>query len=1334
MGNQPSVTAFVTHDGFPLLDNPPESTLLIGQDNTRAVGLQGGALSLGDVKKAILKTLDFTPTGTLDPATDQSVAFKTALEAAMADPRALTDEGLDIVLPPGMINLSGLSTRIYQPDNTNIRIYGLNTSLVTGAFVGGTSTYSINPRVFMETGKNCILEIDGVTNIGGGWFVESLTGVYGDAADWGAVHRRIKLTNNRGVKCHNGLFRAEHDSQIQTEQDERYAVMNVATNVVGNGSANTFVTSAAFPARTDTAASKVVVGDKWAAEASMANGRIRSIELEVVGADSGTQTVTFLPALPAGVTLMGPVSATATASTAAAGELKITVDNTTNMFKGRHVIIGGNTTEITEIDGLTVYLATAAITISGVTTITSPGSQLVRQFTPAVTYKEIIAQDNDYEVITKDDTGARFMYVGNTSFVALEKVDVLRNKFRGGVKWGLNIGSTWPQVYKFSKALTIADNQFIGFMPVQGTSGGCIQTQGFQTATRTNNKYIGIRPRLYFEFTLAADTISGKNFIQVSENLAALLPDWGFTINGTTGEKNTYSFPETDVIDGSSTTANGGAAQGASTITTAGSATFSAGQIVNIPITPSGGSLVTRPYAVTSHSGTTLTLKDPLEGAVANGATLTRRYPDVGSTQAQSRSTGAAAWRMFLPIATGLEGATNSPTYITAVEKDGATGTHKLWFEGSGHSLVSEAGTKVIVGGLDMMNTDGQELYTKDHNCIVTGDTVQDCVFGFQGTFAFKGGASGQGDAHNTTFSIRGSLKNSYYECFNRQSHSDPIERVGAYIQASNITVSGNIFRDYSTGAIQTHNLTVMDDLVLTENRIENFYFDDGVRLDCFGGGNWNVDENHLTVHPLHKIEYNKGYHSAIGFYYSNSSAGTAIQTRRASFTGLTARFGSLDTSALRNNTVQNLFHSQTYHGIFNLTQATLSTNIIEGFQVGGRLITDTYSFLMLGGANTAFNVKGRIGNIRITADTDLKQCYTEIQDVVCQRSNFNGVPNNIMMETTLSAGASAGDKTISIPVELSRNLKKGMVVYVELDSTLETRTANFGASGTNSVSLSAPGGTDFVKRGALLKTTNGALIVHDRTNVNNRNWRFHRNLSAAISSSSVTVKAVHQTWLAKDSDFTGVLHLRDPIPSTATSANVVFIGTIGAIVLDDPKVLETPKCLGYQSSHKITAASGATSVVLDLDNIWPAFRHSPWAPLPEHITIRPISGDMSVDFSAPAIVDNILQTKLTAGGTSSSTSITVEDITGFEIGDQIEFSTSDYGVHPCRITGITPGTGVTGDFEFSPPIRSGVTAANNNTVTTYGKGGSVTWTFSSLSADTVFAVEIRADEILMLI
>lgn len=370
---------------LPLDTTPSLDATIYANDTGQAAGSRDRRTTLRYARNSMLKTLDFNPTGTLDPATDQSAAFKAAVEAAMADPRALTDEGIDIVLPPGMINLSELTTPIVQPENTNVRIWAFNTKLVTGTFINGTSKYSVNPRVFMNTFAGCEIEFYGITNIGGDWFLEALTGVYTDASDWGNIHKRVKFHGCRGIKCHKGLFRAEHDAQIQTEQDERAAVMNVATNVVGNGTANTFVTSAPFPARTDTAASKVVVGDKWAAEASMANGRIKSIELEVTGANSGTSTVTYLPALPAGVTLMGAVSATATASTAAAGELKITVDNTTNMFEGRHVLIGGNSTEITKIDGLTVYLATAAITTSGVTTITSPGSQLVRQFTPAVT-------------------------------------------------------------------------------------------------------------------------------------------------------------------------------------------------------------------------------------------------------------------------------------------------------------------------------------------------------------------------------------------------------------------------------------------------------------------------------------------------------------------------------------------------------------------------------------------------------------------------------------------------------------------------------------------------------------------------------------------------------------------------------------------------------------------------------------------------------------------------------------------------------------------------------------------------------------------------------------
>lgn len=294
------------------------------------------------------KNLALNYTGTFDPLTDDSANFITQMNAACSV--VDSDNVIRVNIGSGTVNLSGLTTAYTLPAGHDFELHLYDTQVVLGTFIGGTSSHPVNGRIWFVPQRNA-QKIDiffhGSAAVHGANRIIAIdeSKIYTSAADWGQHFPRIALHNVRGHRCTGNIFFGNFDTSAGAEDAFRRIDTNtcfVTTEVTGDGTIAA-VTISPMPTRSDTGANKILKDTVVRIELKRTEeGFAREFQGTVYSTANlggGNWQLTFASPIPSGMTVLGPVATTLSGAHGTATGNKLTVASSAGIYKGRSLTV-----------------------------------------------------------------------------------------------------------------------------------------------------------------------------------------------------------------------------------------------------------------------------------------------------------------------------------------------------------------------------------------------------------------------------------------------------------------------------------------------------------------------------------------------------------------------------------------------------------------------------------------------------------------------------------------------------------------------------------------------------------------------------------------------------------------------------------------------------------------------------------------------------------------------------------------------------------------------------------------------------------------------------------
>lgn len=1008
--------------------------------------------------------IDVNYAGSFNPSTDDSANFINAVNAVAND----ADGVRRVHVGPGWLNLSGMTAGPLAPTGKDFELHFWGTQVVGGTFINGTSSHPVNARNLLRLQKGCgkvsIVCHYGACFHGFNYLIiaNNDTNIYATKADWGTRLPEVRFENIAMRRCLGGVFFANFDTIANAEALERNLGPITGSNpnrvigpdVVGDGATTFTIKINQMETRSDTGANKIQPGDVL----GMACVRnqygdlrdFRGVVSQTVDNGDGTWNIVFHNAIPAGFRVRGNEGTTLNGAHGTSTGTKLTVNSSANTFKGSvvQVTYDDATTALLWvydiIDGTHISLSDPLTKAAGNGKAVDggSGSQLQRIYEPAVTFEKafLSVAEKGIEILPTDTNPQRIFYCGNVAHtVVIKKIEIVAvtrgvSYISGGRQFTISADSTSRASELYMDYARVDGIVFRDHLSLDGTSGGIVQLLGPQEAACIDCTFEGDTRRSVNQanLTLTAAIAISQQYVEVTQDITAVVK-YGYSINATTGEPNTSSITAINVNSGTTSTVNnpGGYSLGATDIVLASAASFSVGDVIGYTSTVSGNP-TQRYNAISAKVSNTITLKEALDGSLADGATVTRLRSNKSSAAARGetntniiRLTGTSVLHPVGRV---------HPARIVAVDTTRGVGHHRIYFQDPAIGWTPAGDTVYHVDNNWFTNNGDEQLYAKGTPRF-RGLTFRNAYSTHEGIVSFKGGEPGKtaftGGQNNPAH--EGGISDTIFSTdLVRAQDPAASDQRAIFVQSWAVTIGPNVWMDEQWGDfINTHNQTPCSKLRVVQSGIRRARGGRFGSILCPGGHEFEFRECKSIFHP----QANSANHG-ISLIHASTPGPNDTGAPRADFRDIRIVDLEHDTTLMMKEdagtgTSADRIAAVSIGGDFGQIGALVCIRdvFIDGYM--GR--SNFCSFLEVRDAQ-------RIVGVRLGSQLDITGYKGTKCDLIKLESNSSGTVSTAMLSTTTTATQAAGDRQVSIADRFAYNIPAGSPIVVTLDvGTLST-------------------------------------------------------------------------------------------------------------------------------------------------------------------------------------------------------------------------------------------------------------------------------------------------------
>lgn len=1021
--------------------------------------------------------------GSRDPSTDDTPNFL-ALVAAVP-------VGLDgwrrIYLGGGWLNLSGMSLPPQVGVNSKTVVYAAETQIVLGNFAnGGLATHpqTSNARNFWRLSKGADFWFigDGKACFHGGKYLiedQDNAAVYNPATpatSWDSHVKGVHFINVAGRDMLTGVFHSNYDTSAGPEDDKRHGAAPVVADVIGDGSTTDTVLINPMPTRSDTGANILQVGDLVMLSCQRATGGMmrawRTFIRSISGPDgSGNWTIQFGSAIPAGYIVKGKLSNTLNGAHTSANGNQISVSNTAGFANSETVAVVYDDASVlnTVIYDIPIPGAPGTVILTDALTKNATGTvfkrrgyytgtdsdSIQRLYPPAVTYDhiDIGVADIGYEMLPTNFSPSRFLYSGNQKHTVIaDKVDVYgmgpNAYIRGGKQFNICFESTAGRTEFYNQYLAVRNLTFRDYMTVDASSGGCILALGVKKDIRRNIRYQGetFLSLNQADLTIVSQVIPGQNYVEVAEDTSSIIRK-GYSVSAL-GEPTPVALTVLNGTTPASTTISnvGGYPSGATTVNLASATGFAIGNTISF-VTAGG----TRYGKIQGLAGTVVTLFEPTDSAIADGAAVTRKSS--GKSAATARGETNTNIVQFVTTSNLFGDLWMHYGRLVAIDQTRGVGHHRLYFIDATIGTAPAGSAMRVVDNNFFMNNGGEMDYAKAERD-VDGVNFENIPTHFQADYLCKGGEEGKWVqlAGNT-----GEDSQQTNVWFTRPK----VRAVDVQPSSTNVWIQGygqtfdKFFSDESSCSLfSVHNLTTCSKLRIINSasrRAKHALF---CSLIQPSGYSYKIKNCELVLNPNPDVVVN-------GILIRhNSGVNTDSQ-------GLDGDFQDIEIDGFNFDTTK-VVNEDALTGADGDRIPAIAMDTLNGQTTSPMCMKNIVFDGFMGASNfcTWLEIQdvGRYKGIRFGSRLDISEYKGRIGDRIKLETNTSRVPSTSRLSTTTKASQTAGDMQISIPFSIGYNIGAGSIFYIAMDvgtftvdSAVDTTPADRDGSGNQIVRLRHP-------------------------------------------------------------------------------------------------------------------------------------------------------------------------------------------------------------------------------------------------------------------------------------